>query len=158
MSEGVLVIRAADPKEDMDRVRALFRQYVTELGEDLGFQGFEEELQTLPGEYSWPAGSLYLAWADEQPAGCIAMRRLDENTCEMKRLYVRPEYRGRKLGGHLVRTIIASARAHNYKVMKLDSLRRLKSAYTLYKSFGFRETEPYTYNPLPEAVYMELRL
>ena len=158
MSELVMVIRAADPKEDMDRVRSLFRQYVTELGEDLGFQGFEEELQSLPGEYSWPSGSLYLAWAGEQPAGCIAMRRIDAHTCEMKRLYVQPEYRGRELGWLLIRTIIASARAHNYEVMKLDSLRRLKSAYNLYKSFGFRETEPYTYNPLPEAVYMQLNL
>lgn len=158
MSDTRIVICEADPQEDMDTVRALFRQYVTELDEDLGFQGFEEELQKLPGEYSWPSGSLYLAWADGQPAGCIAMRRIDDTTCEMKRLYVQPEYRGYRLGRHLVRTIIASARAHNYQVMKLDSLKRLKSAYNLYKSFGFQETSPYTYNPLPEAVYMQLTL
>ena len=158
MSEFVLVIGEADPKEDMDSVRALFRQYVTELDEDLGFQGFAEELRNLPGEYSWPSGSLYLAWADEQPAGCIAMRRIDAHTCEMKRLFVRPEYRSRKLGRYLVRTIVASARAHNYEVMKLDSLTRLKSAYNLYRSFGFQDTQPYTYNPLPAAVYMELKL
>lgn len=158
MNDTILVIREADPKEDMDRVRTLFRQYIQELDEDLSFQGFEEELESLPGEYSWPTGSLYLALANEQPVGCIAMRRIDETACEMKRLYVQPEHRGKNIGRLLVRTIISSAGAHGYKTMKLDSLKRLKSAYRLYRSFGFQETQPYTYNPLPEAVYMQLTL
>ena len=152
MNENTIVVREADPKEDMDSVRGLFRQYIAELDEDLSFQGFEEELENLPGEYSWPTGSLYLAWVDQQPVGCIAMRRIDETACEMKRLYVQPEYRGRTIGRLLVRTIISSARAHGYEVMKLDSLKRLKSAYRLYQSFGFQETNPYTYNPLHEPV------
>ncbi len=155
---GDLVVREADPKSEMHSVRALFEEYIKELDEDLSFQGFDEELQNLPGEYRQPEGSLYLAFLDNMPVGCIAMRRIDAEACEMKRLFVEPQYRHRKIGEMLVRCIIISARAHGYTTMKLDSLRRLKAAAHLYEKFGFHKTTPYVYNPLPEAVYMELEL
>jgi AcrR family transcriptional regulator len=158
VQSGQLVVREADPSGEMEEMRALFREYAAELGEDLTFQGFHEELQELPGEYAPPGGSLYLAFFGGNPAGCVAMRRINDSTCEMKRLFVRPQYRRQKVGEALVRTIIASARTRGYGVMKLDSLIRLKAAYQLYRRFGFRETNPYIYNPLPGAVYMEVDL
>lgn len=151
-------IREADPDSELDIVRALFSEYVEELGDNLDFQGFQEELKHLPGEYGHPNGSLFLAWVEGLPAGCIALRRIDGSTCEMKRLFVRPEYRSMKIGRALVETIITDARSRGYRTMKLDTLERLQAAYRLYRSFGFRETDPYTYNPLPGAVFMELEL
>ena len=155
---GGLVIREADPSSEMDIIRKLFTEYCEELGADLSFQGFQEELVKLPGEYGHPDGSLYLARFNGEPAGCVALRRIDDITCEMKRLFVRPRYRSLKLGRALVETIIISGRAHLYKTMKLDTLERLEAAHRLYLSEGFQETGPYTYNPLPGAVYMELTL
>ncbi|MDY7028822.1 MAG: GNAT family N-acetyltransferase [Spirochaetota bacterium] len=151
-------IRCADQETELDIIRTLFREYVEELGDNLDFQGFQDELKHLPGEYSHPYGSLFLAWVEEVPAGCVALRRIDGSTCEMKRLFVRPEYRSMKVGRALVETIIADARSRGYRTMKLDTLEKLQAAYRLYRSFGFRETDPYTYNPLPGAVFMELEL
>jgi len=157
-SANTIIIREADPGSEMDTVRTLFTEYAEELGEDLGYQGFQEELDRLPGEYSHPAGSLYLALVDNVPAGCVALRRIDRTTCEMKRLYVRPRFRGLGLGHRLVQTIIISGRARNYRTMKLDTLQRLEAAYRLYSRFDFQETAPYTANPLSGALFMELEL
>jgi len=152
------IIREADADSELDIIRILFREYVTELGDNLDFQGFKEELEHLPGEYSQPHGSLFLAWVEGSPAGCVALRRIDGSTCEMKRLFVRPRYRSLKIGRALVQTLIADARSRGYRTMKLDTLERLQAAYHLYRSSGFRETSPYTYNPLAGAVFMELEL
>jgi len=152
------IIRQADTETELEIIRTLFREYVKELGDNLDFQGFEEELDHLPGEYSQPHGSLFLAWVEGVPAGCIALRQIDGSTCEMKRLFVRPRYRSLKIGRTLVETIVADARSRGYRTMKLDTLERLQAAYHLYRSFGFRDTAPYTYNPLPGAVFMELEL
>jgi drug/metabolite transporter (DMT)-like permease/GNAT superfamily N-acetyltransferase len=153
-------IRDADPADprDLESLRTLFREYVDALGEDLGYQGFEEELRDLPGKYSPPRGSLHLAFVKGVPAGCVALRPLEDGGCEMKRLFVRPQFRGLHLGRGLVEAVLAAARARGYRTMKLDTLQRLEAARRLYRSFGFRESSAYTYNPLPGALFMELNL
>lgn len=137
----------------MDEIRQLFTEYQGSLGFELDFQNFQQELDTLPGAYAPPRGRILT-----EPGGCVALRPLDEQTCEMKRLYVRPEKRGTGLGRRLAQQIIEEARQIGYQRMVLDTLSTMESAIALYKSLGFRETEPYCYNPFPNAVYMELQL
>jgi ribosomal protein S18 acetylase RimI-like enzyme len=139
-------------------VRELFQEYSDSLGFDLCFQNFKEELESLPGEYSPPAGSLLLAVSGEGTAGCVALRRIDNSICEMKRLYVRPAFRGRGIGRELCRRIITSGLELGYSSMRLDTLASMSAALELYRALGFREIEPYRYNPIEGAVFMELRL
>jgi len=142
----------------LDLIRELFTEYTDMLGIDLTFQGFDEEIHTLPGKYALPKGRLYIAVCDDDLAGCIALRPLDEKCCEMKRLFVRPQFRGLKIGKLLIDTIIAEAKNMQYKYMVLDSLSSLEKAVSIYKSMGFCETEPYYNNPIPGAVYLRLDL
>jgi ribosomal protein S18 acetylase RimI-like enzyme len=148
----------ADLPEDLPVVRELFEEYGRSLGIDLSFQGFDEELATLPGKYAPPFGTVIVARSDGMPCGCVALRRIDERTCEMKRLYVRSGCRGSRIGAELVTRIIEAALAKGYQAMRLDTLPAMKSAVSLYRSFGFQEIEPYIYNPLPGALFMEKRL
>jgi putative acetyltransferase len=146
----------SDLAEDVPAARELFREYAASIGIDLSFQGFDEELAALPGKYGAPGGALIVARRDGVPCGCVALRRIDPRTCEMKRLFVRPENRGLKIGAELVRRIIQEAEARGYAAMRLDTLQtRMQSAISLYESFGFRDIEPYIFNPLPDARYME---
>jgi ribosomal protein S18 acetylase RimI-like enzyme len=125
----------------------------------LCFQNFEQELAELPGKYSPPEGRLLLALDDERLAGCVALRRLDALTCEMKRLYVRAEARGKGLGRRLAEAAIEEARATGYKRMRLDTLpSKMKEANIIYHSLGFGKINPYYHNPVNEAVFMELDL
>lgn len=142
----------------LDLIRELFTEYTDMLGIDLTFQGFDEEIHTLPGKYALPKGRLYIAVCDDDLAGCIALRPLDEKCCEMKRLFVRPQFRGLKIGRLLIDTIIAEAKNMQYEYMVLDSLPSLEKAVSIYKSMGFRETEPYYNNPISGAVYLRLDL
>ena len=164
-------------------VRALMREYAAFLGVDLGFQGFEDELANLPGAYAPPAGALFLAYVHgartgagtaagagddaskddrvegvAEPAGCVALRPLDGEICEMKRLFVRPEYRGYSLGRALAERVIEAARRAGYRRMRLDTLDRLESAVALYRSLGFEPIAPYRENPLPGAMFWEKTL
>lgn len=148
-------------------VRAIFKEYADWLGFDLCFQGFEEELAKLPGDYAPPSGSLILAVDDEgtgEPpegvviAGCVALRKLDPGICEMKRLYVRDAYRGTGLGRRLAAAIIDAGREIGYEKMRLDTLPSMTAAVALYESFGFVDTGPYRFNPIEGARYMELDL
>lgn len=139
-------------------IQALFLQYAEALNIDLSFQNFEDELKALPGKYSEPEGALLIALEDNEPLGCIALRKIDEETCEMKRLFVKPEYRNMRLGKRLVEEIIKEGKQIGYKSIKLDTLKSMESAVKLYKSFGFKETESYIYNPIKDAIYMELKL
>jgi ribosomal protein S18 acetylase RimI-like enzyme len=148
----------ADFPEDLPVVRELFEEYGKSLGIDLSFQGFDEELATLPGKYAPPHGTVIVARSEGMPCGCVALRRIDERTCEMKRLYVRPGCRGSRIGAELVTRIIDAALAKGYRAMRLDTLPSMKSAVSLYRSFGFQEIEPYIYNPLPGALFMEKQL
>ena len=155
---AVIELVAADGPVAMDVVRQLFREYEASLQIDLCFQGFEAELAALPDKYAPPEGALILAWMDGQAAGCVALRAIDADVCEMKRLYVRDAYRGLGLGRALVARIIDEARQRGYRDMRLDTLSRMEVALRLYASFGFVPTEPYVYNPVEDVRYLELRL
>lgn len=144
---------------DMDVVRALFREYAAWLGVDLGFQGFERELASLPGAYAPPAGGLWLARVAQEPAGVVALRPTGEHGIgEIKRLWLRPDRRGSGLGRGLLETAIARARDIGYRRIVLDTLPPMTAAASLYRAAGFRETAPYYDNPVPGAVYMALDL
>jgi ribosomal protein S18 acetylase RimI-like enzyme len=149
--------RSAAPG-DMPLVRTLFEEYGQSLGIDLSFQGFDHELASLPGKYAPPDGTVILAFHEGTPCGCVALRKIDARTCEMKRLYVRPGTRGLGVGRELVRRILEDARGRGYAVMRLDTLATMKSAVALYRGFGFRDIAPYIFNPIPGALYMERSL
>lgn len=154
MSGIQTIYRKAEPG-DIGEVRLLIREYVNSMSLDLSFQGLDEELETLPGKYAEPEGALFVASVGGALCGCIAMRKLSEGVCEMKRLYVRDSHKGKGIGKELVRTIIEEARAKDYRIMRLDTLSTMKPALALYREFGFREIEPYVYNPIEGAVFME---
>jgi GNAT superfamily N-acetyltransferase len=139
---------------DLDEIRALLREYAAWLEVDLCFQNFEQELAGLPGEYAPPRGRLLIA----EGAGCIALRTIDDETCEMKRLYVRPEHRGLGLGRSLVLAIIEEARGIGYRRIRLDTMPKMAGAQSLYGSLGFRDIAAYRYNPEPGARFLELEL
>jgi len=148
----------AQTPEQLDRAAELFRRYAEALGVDLCFQEFESELASLPGKYAPPDGRLALAIEDGAAIGCVAMRKIGDGVCEMKRLYVRPECRSRGVGRRLAREMIDQAIDAGYAVMRLDTLDRLAEAMALYESLGFERTEPYYDNPLDGVVYWELSL
>lgn len=139
---------------DLDEIRTMLREYAAWLEIDLCFQNFEQELAELPGEYAPPRGRLLTA----EGAGCVALRPIDQEICEMKRLYVRPDHRGTGLGRSLIVAIIDEARAAGYRRMRLDTMPKMDSAQRLYASFGFRDIAPYRYNPEPGARFLELIL
>lgn len=149
------------PATSADQValaKELFEEYAASLGVSLCFQNFEQELAGLPGDYGPPAGRLLMAFQESEPVGCVALRKLGDKICEMKRLYVRPACRGVNLGRRLAEAVIAEARQMGYDKMRLDTLPSMAGAITLYRSLGFCEIEPYTRNPVPGALFMELSL
>ena len=148
----------AQTSEHYENIRSLFTQYADGLGFDLEFQNFNQELALLPGEYAAPDGCLLLAEDSGNWAGCVALRRLEDAICEMKRLYVIPDYRGQGLGRILAQAIISEARAREYNKMRLDTIASMNAARALYTSLGFYTIEPYRYNPIEGASYMELKL
>ncbi|MBP7148597.1 MAG: GNAT family N-acetyltransferase [Acidobacteria bacterium] len=143
---------------DLEATRELFVEYERQIGVDLCFQNFAEELARLPGDYVAPGGTLLLAVEDGVPAGCVAMHRWDAESCEMKRLYVRPAFQGRGLGRVLVRRAVAWAVAQGYGRILLDTLPTMTTAQTLYERLGFVDTVPYRANPVAGARYMCLTL
>ncbi len=156
---GSLSIIQVESEEQIDTVRQLFEEYAAGIGISLCFQNFDHELATLPGKYARPSGRLMLAYLDEELAGCIALRAVDANGCEMKRLFVRPGFRGSGLGRVLVEALIKEARNMGYQRMLLDTLPgRMDSAIALYKKIGFEEIAPYYENPVENAKFMELKL
>jgi DNA-binding MarR family transcriptional regulator/ribosomal protein S18 acetylase RimI-like enzyme len=159
----VPVLEAVEGGSAVATVRVLMREYAAFLGADLSFQGFEEELAALPGKYAPPAGALFLASVprangNAEPAGCVALRPLGGDACEMKRLFVRPEFRGYGIGKALAERIIRAGRELGYRRMRLDTLDRLDEAVALYRAFGFRLIAPYYDNPLPGALFWEKEL
>lgn len=156
-AEGITVTSACSTA-DMEHVRALFIEYQQWLDVDLCFQGFDEELLSLPGAYAPPRGRLLLARINETVAGTVGMWPLGAGVCEMKRLYVRPSYLGRGLGRRLAGAIVDEAKAAGYARMRLDSLERLVAARTLYESMGFARIPAYYDNPLDGVLFMQLDL
>lgn len=159
------MIRVADAEGErgLDRARRLFRAYADEfadsIAETLGLQGFDAELAGLPGRYAPPSGCLLLAMADDDaPAGCVALRDLGEGTCEMKRLYVAPEFRGRGVGRLLVGEVLCRAGQAGYRRIVLDTVPEMAAAIALYQSFGFAETAPYWNCPVERTIYLERTL
>jgi ribosomal protein S18 acetylase RimI-like enzyme len=154
-------ITVAKSALELGQIKTLFLEYETFLGINLSFQGFEQELQNLPGMYSPPDGALLLAFQNEMSLGCGAIRRfgsIEINTCEMKRLYVKPSARGHGLGRKIAQKLIQIGRESGYKTMVLDTLDRLTEAKALYQSLGFIQIPPYYDNPLPGVTYWELNL
>lgn len=151
-------IRSVVDGPEIDEIRRLFSEYAASLDFSLCFQSFDAELASLPGDYAPPDGSLYLAMVDDVPAGCVGLHKLSPEICEMKRLYVRPEYRGLGLGRKLAIATIMAAHVIGYNRMRLDTLKSMVEAHALYRSLGFYDIAPYRPNPLADAVYMELIL
>jgi putative acetyltransferase len=151
-------IDQARGERDVADCRALFEEYQRELGVDLCFQGFARELATLPGDYAPPRGRLLIARDAGEAVGCVALRPLGDADCEMKRMYVRPSHRGTGLGRALAGRIVDEARALGYRAMKLDTLPRLATAISLYRSLGFVETGRYNDNPVEGVRYLALEL
>lgn len=152
------VIRDATSETDIEAVRELFLEYQAAIGVDLCFQGFSEELATLPGAYSRPSGRLLLAVDARSILGCVGLRPLDGTDCEIKRLYVRREGRGVGVGRLLVTAVLDEARTVGYRRVLLDTLPSMSEAIALYRSFGFTDAAPYCHNPIAGALYLALEL
>ena len=142
----------------MTHISELFLEYAESLDFNLDFQNFEEELQSLPGEYASPKGCMILAMDQNEVAGCVALRPLSPEICEMKRLYVKPQHRGKNIGRLLAVQIVDAALKRGYKRMRLDTVPSMKSAQNLYESMGFKRITAYRHNPVPGATYLELKL
>jgi ribosomal protein S18 acetylase RimI-like enzyme len=160
MAPATSTVQLAEATEaaDLERVRALFREYQQAIGVDLCFQGFEAELAALPGAYARPAGRLLLASHGGALAGCGALRPLEPGVAELKRMWTRPDRRGQGVARAVAGALLSAARAEGYRVVRLDTLEWMTAARALYRSFGFVERGPYYPNPLPGVVYMELEL
>lgn len=154
----MLEIIRPDSASLIEKVRELFIEYADALDFDLDFQGVDRDFPDLPGEYGPPDGCLLLALDRSRSAGCVALQRFSEGICEMKRLYVRPEFRGRGIGQRLAEAIIGEAKRIGYARMRLDTVDTMIEAITLYRSLGFKEIDPYRHNPLKGARFMELVL
>ena len=154
----MISIRRAHFPDDLNTVKILFREYADSLDIDLEFQDFETELATLPGKYAEPQGCVLLAWHADQAVGCIAFRPIDHETCEMKRLYVKPENRSLQAGRQLISNLCDEARKTGYRRMFLDTIPSMASAIRLYTSFGFKPVAPYIYNPLEGVMFLGLDL
>jgi putative acetyltransferase len=152
-------VAQAESPAQIAQARELFLEYAQSLGFSLCFQNFDQELAGLPGDYAPPNGRLFLATYEDKLAGCIALHKLEPGICEMKRLYLRPQFRGKRLGRALADQIIVKARQIGYRRMRLDTVEpAMKDAVAMYRKIGFREIEPYRSNPIAGALYMELQL
>jgi ribosomal protein S18 acetylase RimI-like enzyme len=158
MSPSALEIRQVRDAADLVHARALFVEYARSLPFGLEFQDFDRELAGLPGEYAPPRGRLLLAFVGSAAAGCVALRPWDEERCEMKRMYVRPEHRGTGIGRALAEAVMAEGRVAGYRWMRLDTVPGMEEALGLYRSLGFTDIPPYRHNPIPGAVFLEAAL
>lgn len=155
---GLAIVQAMSPAQ-IAQARELFIEYAQSLGFSLCFQGFDQELAALPGDYTPPAGCLLLATLQGELAGCVALHRLESEVCEMKRLYLRPQFRGKGVGKAMAEKVIMEARGIGYRFIRLDTVEPVMGeAVALYRRLGFKEIAPYRTNPIAGAAYMELQL
>ena len=154
----MLHILQAETGKNLKVARTIFKDYAASLDFDLDFQDFSEELKSLPGQYASPSGRLLIAMYGDKAAGCIALRKLSHGVCEMKRLYVKPQFRGLGIGRALTEAIIEEAKRIRYARMRLDTVPSMEEARALYVSIGFKEIKPYRYNPIEGSRFMELSL
>lgn len=158
MFSRMTLIRPALFPDDMDAVLSIWREFIANSPVNLDYQGNDAEFANLPGKYAAPQGGVWLADRDGEIEGCIALRKVDAQICEMKRLYVRPHARGRRLGNALVERLITEARAIGYREMRLDVQEKFLAARRMYAVFGFVPAEPVSYNPVPGASFLGLHL
>ena len=155
----MIKIIQAETIEQIEQTRKLFREYEAWFGMNLCFQNFDVEVANLPGKYALPEGRLFLAFADKKLAGCIALRKLEDGICEMKRLFVKDEFRGQKIGIKLIEKLFDEAKNIGYEKMRLDTYPpKMAKAVKLYESYGFVEISPYYHNPYGETLFMEKNL
>ena len=154
----MIKIVQATTKESIENAKTLIREYAKSLEFDLGFQNFDQEMDDFPGEYAFPKGCLFIAMDENQPVGCVALRDLGDGICEMKRLYVIPDYRARHIGKQLAQTVIEAAGELGYDRIRLDTIPSMKQANVLYKALGFKKITPYRFNPIEGATFFELNL
>lgn len=157
MESGIQLIKAASRQEFEDG-KTLFQQYAQSLHFDLGFQQFDKELDTIATKYNAPEGALILAYVNGKPIACIAVRQLEDQVAELKRMYVNPAWRGHQLGQRLLAAALTEAKKLRYRSIRLDTVPEMQSAIKLYHAFGFVVIDPYRYNPMPGAIYMEKTL
>jgi ribosomal protein S18 acetylase RimI-like enzyme len=150
-----IIYKTALTENEFDQARGLFKEYADALGVDLSFQDFEKELETIHVQYNKPDGALLLAYATANPVACATVRRSDEGTAELKRMYVKNEYRGRRIGVELLKRSLIIAKDLGYKKIRLDTLENMIKAQQLYKSFGFYIIPSYRFNPIRGTIYME---
>jgi len=156
--EQTVTYLIAKTDTEFETGKALFQEYAESLNVDLCFQNFSGELETIAQQYNLPAGGLYLSFCDGLPAGCAGVRKLDDETAELKRMFVKDEYRGYKIGVKLLQLAIDLAKQLGYSKLRLDTLEDMVKAQQLYQSFGFYEIPAYRYNPLGGTIYMEKQL
>lgn len=154
----MFIYKAAHTENDFEQGRLLFKEYSDALGVDLSFQDFEKELEAIHVQYNKPGGSLILVYLNEKTIACVGIRRSDEKTAELKRMYVRSVHRGHGIGVELLRRSLKLAKELGYKRIRLDTLENMVKAQELYNSFGFYVIQPYRYNPIPGTIYMEKTL
>jgi ribosomal protein S18 acetylase RimI-like enzyme len=150
--------KTAETEKDYAEAKELFLEYKISLKIDLCFQKFHVEISDLPAQYSGPTGCIILSCEDDKPFGCVAVRKFEDDTCEMKRLYIPNSYRGKGIGRELAERIISKAKEFGYKKMRLDTLETMAEAISLYKTLGFAEIPKYRHNPIKGVVFMELDL
>lgn len=153
--ELIFIYKTAHAEDEFEQARLLFKEYADALGVDLSFQDFEKELETIHVQYNKPDGALLLVYENESPIACTAIRRSDEGTAELKRMYVKNKYRGHRIGVELLKRSLIMAKDLGYKKIRLDTLENMIKAQELYKSFGFYIIPPYRFNPIPGTIYME---
>jgi GNAT superfamily N-acetyltransferase len=154
----MIKIIEANTTELIDQTKELVREYARSLEFDLDFQDFDQEMEDFPGQYASPGGCLYIALDATQAMGCVALRDLGKGICEMKRLFVKPLFRGQKVGRLLAEAIIKAARDMGYDYMRLDTVPSMKQANMLYAALGFKQIPPYRFNPIEGAAFFELNL
>ncbi|MBX2896441.1 MAG: GNAT family N-acetyltransferase [Cyclobacteriaceae bacterium] len=151
-----ITITTATSEQDFELAKKLMKEYAADIGVDLSFQDFETELKNVATRYTEPDGTFVIAYHNNQPVGCFGIRKMDSRTCELKRMYLRREARGNGWGEKLLKAAIDKAAALNYQCMRLDTLPSMTSAIRLYQKVGFKEIEPYRFNPIAGSKFMEI--